>query len=72
MSRKSDRLYKIKSITVSEAKLSEGNWVALHLQTTTKHGDETEFEVLLTPDLAVRHGKALFDLGTALQGQDGK
>ena len=68
---KTDSYYVITDITVSEQKPSEGHRprVILRLQTSGKKRGLDEVELVLDPDLAVRHGKALVEAEKAIQDE---
>ena len=69
MSKKATVSYaEITNIAIDELQRPDGRRaVVLLLKTKPILGDVSEIEVVLTPDLAVRHGKALVEAGSALQ-----
>ena len=64
------QISEIQDFRLAERNLPDGRpGVSLVLPIKTKTGGVNEVEIVLSADLAVRHGKALVELGTALGGR---
>ena len=66
------RFSEIKDVRISKRKLPDRRpGVSLVLELKTKTAGVSEVELGLAPDLAIRYGQALVDLGSELQKKDG-